>query len=215
MENGSPRYAFVGYSTVYEYYAYPENIRPRIAQMVVLPPFQRKGIGAQLLDTIYKHYCANKLVIDMTVEDPSENFQRLRDFVDCKNCLQLECFKGKKILDGLTNIMTDEAHSKLRINKKQIRRVYEILRLKATDIYNEAQYKKYRLFVKNRLNAPYRKEDDHLKRLKKLLHPDEFRAATMTITSKEQRMENLESQYMEAENEYNVIIKRLQMANIS
>ncbi|KAK8770485.1 hypothetical protein V5799_013050, partial [Amblyomma americanum] len=38
---------------------------------------------------------------------------------------------------------------------KQARRVYEILRLRATNTANASQYRKYRLEVKNRLNAPY------------------------------------------------------------
>ena len=28
--------------------------RPRISQMLVLPPFQRRGLGAQLLNTVYR-----------------------------------------------------------------------------------------------------------------------------------------------------------------
>lgn len=43
-------YATVGYSTVYLYYAYPEHIRPRISQMLVLPPFQKLGIGSKMIE---------------------------------------------------------------------------------------------------------------------------------------------------------------------
>ena len=32
--NGNPMYAFVGYMTVYNYYAYPEKIRPRIRYLI-------------------------------------------------------------------------------------------------------------------------------------------------------------------------------------
>lgn len=39
--------------------------------------------------------------------------------------------------------------------QKQARRVYEILRLKATDRSNQEAYKTYRLMVKNRLNGPH------------------------------------------------------------
>jgi len=41
------------------------------------------------------------------------------------------------------------------IFQKQARRVYEILRLRMTDIHNSEQYRRYRLDVKNRLNVPY------------------------------------------------------------
>jgi hypothetical protein len=39
--------------------------------------------------------------------------------------------------------------------QKQARRVYEILRLRVTDVHNSEQYRRYRLDVKNRLNIPY------------------------------------------------------------
>ena len=37
----------------------------------------------------------------------------------------------------------------------QCRRVYEILRLRVTDLSNVEEYKAYRLEVKNRLNIPF------------------------------------------------------------
>ena len=54
---GSERYAVVGYITVYQYYAYgreTNRTRPRISQMLVLPPYQRRGLGSQLLETVYR-----------------------------------------------------------------------------------------------------------------------------------------------------------------
>lgn len=59
-------YAIVGYGTVYQYYAYPKNIRPRISQVLVLPPFQRQGIGATMLRTIYNYYAGVDEVLDIT-----------------------------------------------------------------------------------------------------------------------------------------------------
>lgn len=67
-ENGETRYAVAGYSTVYQYYAYPANIRPRISQMLVLPPFRKLGLGAELLQTVQRHYWENAKVKDITGE---------------------------------------------------------------------------------------------------------------------------------------------------
>ncbi|KAG7164503.1 Histone acetyltransferase type B catalytic subunit-like 2, partial [Homarus americanus] len=164
MVNGSPQYAYTGYTTVYEYYAYPANIRPRISQMLVLPPFQR------------------------LVEDPSDNFARLRDFIDSKNCMKLESFQSSKLLQGFSESMVEEAKKKLKLNKRQIRRVYEILRL--------------------------HKEDRDMEKLKKVLKPEEY-AATMTITSKDQRLESLERQYAELEEHYLHVLERLASADLS
>ena len=41
---------------------------------------------------------ADRTVVDITVEDPSDNFVRLRDFVDTRNCLELEAFSVDKIV---------------------------------------------------------------------------------------------------------------------
>ena len=67
-EDGSPRYAFAGYLTAYRYFAYPENQRPRISQMLILPPFQRKGLGAKLLDSVCKSFWNRNKVVDITGE---------------------------------------------------------------------------------------------------------------------------------------------------
>lgn len=47
---GNVMYAISGYTTIYLYYAYPDNVRPRISQMLVLPPFQKLGIGTKLIE---------------------------------------------------------------------------------------------------------------------------------------------------------------------
>jgi len=52
--------------TVYKYYAYPANTRPRISQMLVLPPFQRLGLGANLLDMAQRFFWKEDKVVDIT-----------------------------------------------------------------------------------------------------------------------------------------------------
>ena len=36
-------------------------------------------------------------MVDITVEDPSDNFVRLRDYVDTKNCLPLKAFSKEEV----------------------------------------------------------------------------------------------------------------------
>lgn len=108
-------YATVGYTTVYEYYAYPQNIRPRISQMLVLPPFQKLGLGTKFLETIYNFYQTQKNVIDITVEDPSEDFQRMRNFVDARLCMKLKSFQKEELKKGFNKEMTKEAREALKV----------------------------------------------------------------------------------------------------
>ncbi len=67
-ESGPTSYSVAGFITVYQYYGYPQNVRPRVSQMLVLPPFQRMGLGAKLLDTVQKQFWKDDKVIDITGE---------------------------------------------------------------------------------------------------------------------------------------------------
>jgi GNAT superfamily N-acetyltransferase len=60
----------------------------RGSQMLVLPPFQRHGLGAVLLQQAYVFCRGLPTAIDITVEDPSDQFMPLRDYVDCKAVLE-------------------------------------------------------------------------------------------------------------------------------
>ena len=59
-------YAVAGFTVLYEFYAYPEHLRPRVSQMLVLPPFQRMGVGTALLETVYKRYRDDAKVVSIT-----------------------------------------------------------------------------------------------------------------------------------------------------
>ena len=67
--------------------------------------------------------------------------------------------------------MVTEAREKHKITAVQVRKIYELLRLRATDISNAEEYKKYRLEVKRRLNIPFQKEKKSLQKLEKFLQP--------------------------------------------
>ena len=56
-----------------------------------MPPFQRMGLGSTLLENIYGHYNTAD-VLEITMEDPSPECQRVRDFIDAKNCTSLPEF---------------------------------------------------------------------------------------------------------------------------
>ncbi|CAB3233508.1 unnamed protein product [Arctia plantaginis] len=207
---GNVRYATAAYATVYRYYAYPNHSRPRISQVLTLPPFRKLGICAQLLQAIYSHFIIQPEVIDIAVEDPSQDFQRIRDYVDAKNCSTLSAFQPAKLLKGFSQEMAMQARSKFKINKKQARRVYEILRLKCTNTSDKTAYLAYRLEIKNRLNAPFQKKKLEMKKLQKVLKPEEF-AATASSTGMTETHGRLSSQYLALEQEYRRVIHRMEL----
>ncbi|XP_057324795.1 histone acetyltransferase type B catalytic subunit isoform X3 [Microplitis mediator] len=208
--SGCSRYATVGFATVYQYYAYPNHTRPRIAQILVLPPFQGLGLGAHLLRAIYRQYIGDNRVTDITVEDPSTNFQRVRDYVDALNCLTLPSYGPEFLLQKFNKTMALEAREKFKINKRQARRIYEILRLRVTDLANEKEYREYRLEVKKRLNVPYKRERRDLKKLESVVKSlDQKESGNVILLPNEQRIQTLEKEYRALEEEYKKVIKRL------
>lgn len=43
----------MGFATTFEFYAWPTRSRLRLSQLLVLPPQQRRGIGAALLEAVH------------------------------------------------------------------------------------------------------------------------------------------------------------------
>ena len=58
--------------------------RLRISQFLILPPNQSSGHGSALYSAIYSNALADSTVRELTVEDPSEEFDMLRDINDWK-----------------------------------------------------------------------------------------------------------------------------------
>lgn len=202
------RYASVGYSSVYQYYHYPDKIRPRIAQFLILPPFQRKGIGRKLMETIYQYYQPQEKVCDITVEDASEDFTRLRHTIDARLLKNLPTFSEENLKSGFNTAMAQEAKEKYKINPKQSRIIYEILRLGVTNVEEKTSYKAYRLEVKKRLNMTYMKEKRDLKRV----IDRGFKITTekkLALPSTEENMEQLDGMYKETEEYYRSILERV------
>lgn len=51
--------------TVYEYFAYPHSLRPRVSQVLVFPPHQRAGHGTRLLQHFYDECRSRPEVLDI------------------------------------------------------------------------------------------------------------------------------------------------------
>lgn len=68
---------------------------------------------------LYYSFLGKRLYVSnyLAVEDPSENFQRLRDFVDVRNCMLLNNFQPDYLLEGFHDAMAEEACKKLKLNR--------------------------------------------------------------------------------------------------
>nr|XP_033800320.1 histone acetyltransferase type B catalytic subunit isoform X6 [Geotrypetes seraphini]XP_033800321.1 histone acetyltransferase type B catalytic subunit isoform X6 [Geotrypetes seraphini] len=256
-KDGATLFATVGYMTVYNYYVYPDKTRPRVSQMLILPPFQGEGHGAQLLESVHRYYISSPKVMDITgvpgcfttstdvsgcfttnssggasaevrrvelkslkfeasykvlaAEDPSENYVKLRDFVLVKLCQDLPCFSDEKLFQGFSKEMVMETQQKLKINKQHCRRIYEILRLRMTDMSDAEKARLYRLDIKRRLIGPFKKNQRELAKMKKCLNPEELTNQMNQIDLNMQH-EQLEESYQQLISDYRRIIERLAQA---
>ncbi|KZT70215.1 acyl-CoA N-acyltransferase [Daedalea quercina L-15889] len=85
-------YHFVGYSTLYPFYCFPEKVRLRLSQFVIAPPYQQEGHGSALYSAIYRYVRNSPDIAELTVEDPVEAFEDLRDRNDLKMLLSESAF---------------------------------------------------------------------------------------------------------------------------
>jgi len=72
----------------------------RISQFIVLPSYQRLGIGSTLLENLYNFYLADKKCTEITVEDPSDDFQQMKDALDIKMIWKAGFFKSIRNIIG-------------------------------------------------------------------------------------------------------------------
>lgn len=159
---GSP-YVFAGYCTVYRFFHFrpstadpqpiPDDLplnrgnfdlselpcRTRISQFIIIPPFQKKGLGARFYDIIFQEYIKHKQTVEITVEDPNEAFDDLRDIADLHYLRQLPEFQALRINTSVAipktgpapNNIVDKAawdavRAKAKIAPRQFARVLEM-----------------------------------------------------------------------------------------
>jgi len=56
-------------------------------------------------------------MLNISVESPSPEFQRLRDYVDCVACQKLPEFAPRKVKNGFSKEMETVAKDKLKMSK--------------------------------------------------------------------------------------------------
>lgn len=115
-----------------------------LSQILVLPPYQGEGHGRRLLETV-NSIAESENIYDVTIEDPSDYLQYVRSSIDCLRLLTFEPIKpalGAMVLSlEKTNLskrtrslimappadLAETVRLKLKINKKQFLRCWEIL----------------------------------------------------------------------------------------
>jgi histone acetyltransferase 1 len=115
----------------------PRSARERISQFLLLPPFQHKPHGINLYNFIYDQLLADPVIFEITVEDPNEQFDNLRDYADYTRLLRDPLFSSTHPISStttpiskkvpLTDLLPANYHQTLRRAYKMISRQVERL----------------------------------------------------------------------------------------
>ena len=76
----------VGFATLYSFLQMARRPRVRLSQVVVMPPFQRRGVGTALVENFYAAAAGHR-AYEATVEVPSPGLQAAREHVDLRRLL--------------------------------------------------------------------------------------------------------------------------------
>lgn len=155
----------IGFCTTYKYWDYTNGkdfdlnkehkFKARISQFLILPPYQNKGHGSELYKVMFQHWNNDKTISEITVEDPNESFDDLRD----RNDLELLYNSGffnelpSSALDSNGFLVTDswitEKQKSYKLEKRQFNRLLEMIMLyEKQDAFYELQVKR-RIYLKN------------------------------------------------------------------
>ncbi|XP_063912762.1 histone acetyltransferase type B catalytic subunit [Zophobas morio] len=147
----------VGFCTVYKFYLYPDLIRPRISQFFILPSHQRRGLGTKLYCTIYNYLLELPDSADITVEEPTEIFQRIRDFCDSLRVYK-DLEENKISISTQNQKQIKELLKRHKICKRQAQRVFDVLECLMAHKSGYHEYVKFTESIKTRISGEMQKE---------------------------------------------------------
>ena len=75
--------------------------RERISQFLILPPYQSQSLGSRLYNTIFSDLIAKPFIYEIPVEDPSEDFDAMRDYCDIVYLRSLPSFASLTVASTL------------------------------------------------------------------------------------------------------------------
>lgn len=139
-------------------------------QILVLPPYQGEGHGLRLLETI-NSISESENIYDVTIEDPSDYLQYIRSSIDCLRLLTFDPIKPAlcSMVSSLkdTNLskrtsslkmvppsdLAETVRQKLKINKKQFLRCWEILIYLNLDAEDRKSMDNFRACIYDRIKG--------------------------------------------------------------
>jgi len=161
--------AFVGYCTLFFFNALFRRPKPgivvRICQMIIMPRFQRRGLGRKLMREVYELASASEKIVEITVEDPCIGFTLLRNNIDYSLFKERGLFErlgglSSKGFQSLPSDVSEKIATELKITRGQVDICYEIHKFQSVKHHEnlrdpentDQDCKAFRILVKRRLN---------------------------------------------------------------
>jgi histone acetyltransferase 1 len=96
--------------------ATPNSVRERISQFLILPPYQHQPHGIYLYQTMMNIFLSNPAIFEVTVEDPNEHFDNLRDYCDLSTLLSDSTFRNLKPVSSVPDLKSLSSNSPVPID---------------------------------------------------------------------------------------------------
>ena len=123
--------SIVGFATTYQVNEKLSRTATRISQFLILPPYQKRGLGKIILEAIYEDARKNPQCDEITVEDPSEDFQNMRDVYDIRLILKEGYFSMFKKRDTISM----DTYEKYSLRKEEVKKIRQCLKLTKSRVY--------------------------------------------------------------------------------
>lgn len=160
----------LGFAAVYRFDRYPDGKRLRLGQILVLPPYQRKGYGSYLLEVL-GNIAVSEDVYDLTIEEPEDSLQHVRTVLDVKRLLSFasiqeelssiisrlkqEKFSKKRQLFQIrpTSTAVEDVRKSLKINKRQFFQCWEVLIYLGLDPTDNMHMENFQTIISSRIKT--------------------------------------------------------------
>ena len=174
----------IGFTSFKNFHKNIHDYTTMISQFLILTPYQRKGNGILLLNSIYNYLKKDEKCKEITTEDPDIEFILMRDVLICENLIKEKnfiekFFKNLKFmefsnLDEINNFNEvfynnkeniENLTKKYKLQKNLIKRGYEILKLYFCGNKFESKFKedKINCFIEQMKKDEPKKIFDHKK----------------------------------------------------
>ncbi|GAU96189.1 hypothetical protein RvY_07672 [Ramazzottius varieornatus] len=176
-------FRLVGYCSVYRYTVWPKKIddtsgqfgntvfRCRIAQFLILPPYQKAGYGTQLLLTILKNL--QQVAYEITVEEATPEFQRLFDtattfMVNQHVTGQDGASVGSDLTQWYSRPAIKDLRKKLKFSPRTLKQCLDILACQSADRDGASTVRQFRNRIQTELKKKIEKNiKEHEKSLER------------------------------------------------